>query len=158
MTVNLQTSPYLPRQKSFPVDDVQSLSFIIDKVYIETASRVNERTIGLYANNIKVITGEKWYLQGEPNVQQSLRQVYQFTATGTIPHNIPLTDLSQILPTSYGSFTDGTNWYGAIYASNVAIAGQVSFYVTPTNIVVIAGAGAPAITSGTIVLTWLSVL
>ena len=158
MTVNLQTSPYLPRQRSFPVDNVPSLSFILDKAYIEIASRVNERTIGLFADNIPVVTGERWYLNGEPNVQQSLRQVYPFTSAGSIPHNIPSAEISTILPTSYGEFTDGTNWYGVIYASSVAIAGQVSFYVTPTNIVILSGAGAPAISSGTIILTWLSVV
>jgi len=37
-----------------------------------------------------------------------------------------------------------------------AIAGQISFYVDPTNIVILAGVGAPTITSGLIILEWLS--
>lgn len=72
------------------------------------------------------------------------------------PHNINWASIAFISPRSYGTFTDGTNWYGAIYASSTAIVGQVSFYVTPTNIVVLTGAGAPAITSGFINLEWVS--
>ena len=87
--------------------------------------------------------------------QQGLRQVYTFTSTGTIPHGINLNNISQFTRPS-GTFTDGTNSYGCIYASNIAIAGQVSFYIDPTNINIIAGAGAPSITSGTIILEWIS--
>ena len=78
-----------------------------------------------------------------------------FTAAGNIPHNLNLNTLNQFTR-GFGSFTDGTNFYGVIYGSNVAIAGQVSFYITPTNIVVLSGAGAPAITNGLIVIEWIS--
>ena len=40
-------------------------------------------------------------------------------------------------------------------ASSVTIAGQVTAYVTPTTIVIQSGAGAPAITSGIVVLDYL---
>jgi hypothetical protein len=149
-------APYLRVQRDFPSDDLQKLAVEVDKSYIDTAARVNDRIIGLYALNFQVVTGEQWYLTGQPTPQQTLRQIYTFTAVGSIPHGINFTTVTLVSPRSYGSYTDGTNWYGVIYASSVAIAGQVSFYVTPTNIVVQAGAGAPAITSGTIILEWLS--
>lgn len=154
--MTLQQSPYLRVQRDFPSDDVQKLTVEMDRSYIDTASKVNERIIGLHAVNFPMITGEKWYFFGQPKPQQTLRQIYTFTSTGNIPHGINFITVSQISPKSYGSFTDGTNWYGAIYTSNTAISGQVSFYVTSTNIVVLAGAGAPTITNGTINLEWLS--
>lgn len=155
MSVNFQQSPYLREQRQFPNDDLKPLANQIDQAYIDIASKVNARTIGTFAIGFQIVNGEKWYVTGQPNKQQALRQIYSFTGAGNIPHSINFASITQFTKPS-GSFTDGTNWYGAIYASNTAIAGQVSFYITPTNIVILAGAGAPTITSGTIVLEWLS--
>jgi hypothetical protein len=153
-TTGIQTAPFIQLQRNFPIDDVQALGIELDQSYIDIASKINARAIGLYALNYPVLAGEKWYLSSTP--QQALRQIYTFTAAGNIPHGIQFSSVSQISPNSYGSYTDGTNYYGVIYASSVAIAGQISFYVTTTNIVVLAGAGAPAITSGLINLEWIS--
>lgn len=154
--INVQISPYLRDQRKFPTEDVRLLSDQVDHAYIDIAGKVNQRIIGLYALNFAAITGEKWYFQGPNQVQQSLRKLFTFTTAGNIPHGLDWAGVSQISLRSYGSYTDGTNWYGVIYASSVPIAGQVSFYVTPTNIVVLSGAGAPAITNGTIVLEFIS--
>lgn len=156
MSTPFQISPYLRQQRNFPPDNTQALTIEIDRAYIDIATKVNSRTIGLYALGFPIVTGDQWFLTGQPTKQQTLRQLYTFTAAGNIPHGINWTSVSQITGRSYGSFTDNTNWYGVIFGSNVAIAGQVSFYVTPTNIVVLSGAGAPAIASGTIILEWLS--
>ena len=94
---------------------------------------------------------------GQANRQRSLRQVYAFTSTTSITHNIPFAELTSF-KTAYGTYTDNTNWYGCIFASNVAIAGQITFYITPTHIVFASGAGAPTLTSGLIVLEWISVV
>jgi hypothetical protein len=153
--MTLQQAPYLREQRQFPNDDVKLLSNQMDHTYIDIAAKVNARTIGLFANNFQIISGETWYLAGSSEKKQGLRQVYPFTAVGTIAHGINFNDVFKFTH-PFGSFTDGTNWYGAIWASNVAIAGQISFYVDPTNIVILAGAGAPAITSGIIVLEWIS--
>lgn len=153
---NLLQSPFLRVQRHFPTDNAQALSIEIDRAYCDTAEKVNSRTIGIYPLNRSVVTGNRWILAGSNEKQQSLRQVYNFSATGNIPHNISWTTVSFISPNSYGTFTDGSNWYGAIYGSNTAIAAQVSFYVTSSNIVVLAGAGAPSITNGYINLEWVS--
>jgi hypothetical protein len=153
--MTLQQSPYLREQRQFPNDDLQELSNQVDHAYIDIASKVNARSVGLYANNFQIVTGNSWFLNGSAQRQQTLRQVYQFTAAGNIPHGINFATLTSI-PIGFGGYTDGTNWYGVIYATSVAIPGQISFYVTPTNIVVLLGGGAPAITSGSIVLEWLS--
>lgn len=154
--MTVQQSPYLRVQRNFPNDNTQALTIEIDRAYQDIASKVNNRTIGLYPVNFQVVTGDSWFISGQPNKQQSLRQLYPFSSAGNIAHGIMWSSVSFISPLSYGTFTDGTNWYGAIYAGSVAIAGQVSFYVTSTNIVVVAGAGAPAITSGYINLEWVS--
>ena len=153
MTIN--NNPYLRQQRDFPHDDPQALGVELDRSYVDIAQQVNTRTIGIFALNFSIVNGESWYLAGSSQKQQALRQVYLFTGTGNIAHGITA-PFPMFTSKCYGSFTDGTNSYGAIYASNTAIAGQVSFYITPTNIVVLAGAGAPSITSGLIVLEWLS--
>jgi hypothetical protein len=154
-TTNLQQSPYLREQRQFPNDELRELATQVDQAYIDIAQKMNARTIGIYAVNFQTVTGESWYLRGSSNRQQTLRQVYTFTAAGNIPHGINFATISQFTKCQ-GSYTDGTNWYGVIFATSVAIAGEVSFYITPTNIVVLMGGGAPAITSGSIILEWLS--
>jgi hypothetical protein len=152
----IQQASYLRNQRQFPYDDLKSLSHQVDQAYIDIASKVNKRIIGTFALNFLTVTGERWFFRGSNQSQQSLRQIYEFTSTGNIAHGLTWEAVSQISPRSYGTFTDGTNWYGAIYASNTTIAGQVSFYITPTNIVIVAGAGAPTIVNGTIVLEYIS--
>jgi hypothetical protein len=145
--------PYLRTSRNFP-EEPQPLSVEINRSYVDIAEKINARSIGIFSMNQSAINGESWFITNQN--QQGLRQLYNFAATGNIPHNLNWTSVSFISPNSYGTFTDGTNWYGAVYASSVAIAGQVSFYVTPTNIVVLGGAGAPAITNGYINLEWVS--
>lgn len=154
MSANFKnTAPYLRTSRLFPDDNAQALSVEVDRSYLDIASAVNVRTIGVFALNTQSVNGESWYFSGASKKEQGLRQVYQFTAAGNVAHNIDLNTVTRFTK-PFGSFTDGTNWYGAIYASNTAIAGQISFYITPTNIVVLAGAGAPTIVSGVIVLEW----
>ncbi len=156
MTDFLNKAPYLRSQRQFPNDDLKSLSNQTDHAYIDIAQKVNQRIIGTYATNFQVITGEGWFFDGSHNLRQSLRQVYTFTAAGNIPHEINWPGLYAVSPRSYGTYTDGTNWYGVIYGtSGGAIPGTVEFYVTPTDIVV-QNAGAPAIVSGFIDLEWIS--
>jgi hypothetical protein len=143
---------YLRTSRLFP-KEIDQLVVEIDKAYIDTANAINTRVIGLYPVNRPVVTGSTYYLNNNSR-QQTLRQTYQFTATGNVPHGASIRAGQPI--NCFGSFTDGTNSYGVIFGSNVAIAGQVSFYVTSTNIVILAGVGAPSITSGIIVLEWLS--
>lgn len=152
MTTNLQFTPYLPRQRNFPNDDVQALGVVLDKTYIEIASKVNERIIGIFAIGFPVVTGEQWFIQGQPQKQQTLRQFYTGNSSASIPHGIKLAQIDR-LTKMYGTYTDGTNWYGLIAANNVAIPNQLSFYVDPTNIVFL---GTPIPTQVNVVLEWLS--
>jgi len=152
---NLQQTPYLREQRNFPTENVQKLQVEIDKSYVDIARNVNSRIIGTFTLNNQVVTGEQWYLAGSATKQQALRQVYTFTSTTSIPHTLNFSQIDRFT-IMYGSFTDGTNWYGLIAGTNTAIAGQISFYLDPINIIFETGAGAPTLTSGTIVLQWLS--
>jgi len=143
---------YIRTSRVFP-DDKDELKLELTKAYIDTANAVNARTIGIYPKNVAAITGNGYYFNNQK--QQTLRQVYTFTGAGNIAHQIKFFNPGMMVQ-GFGSYTDGTNDYGVIYGSSVAIAGQVSFYVTTTNIVVLLGAGAPAITSGSIVIEWLA--
>jgi len=152
MSKPINTTPYMRTSWEFP-PEVGQLSVELSRSHLSIANNMNMRTIGIFPTNKPAIGGESWYFSRDR--RQNLRQIYPFTAAGNITHGLDWNSVYQMTKCS-GSFTDGTNWYGAIYASNVAIAGQVSFYVTNTNIVVLSGAGAPVIQSGTIVLEWIS--
>ena len=157
MSINtpLQQSPYLREQRQFPSDDLQELARQTDQAYIDIANKVNDRTIGVFAVNFEIVTGEQYYVAGSPKRQQSLRQLYIFHAAGSFPHGINFSSLS-FFTHPWGSYTDGTNWYGVIYSNNNPIANQVTFYVTPTNIVVTVNGTAPVPTSIYINLEWTS--
>ncbi len=151
----LRQGPYLKEQLNFPAD-IDKMSDQINQAYIDIAQKVNSRTIGIFADKFSVVTGEQWYLSGQSDKQQTLRQLFPFTTSAPITHGINWSSLSLISPHSYGTYTDDTNWYGVIYANNQPIANQVSFYVTPTQIIITVNGTAPAITSGVILLEWLS--
>lgn len=144
--------PYIKSSREFP-PDLSMISMILTRTYIEVANAINLRSIGLFPVTRPAITGNSYFISKNLE-QQSIRQVYTFTTTANIPHTIPTT--IDYIVSMYGQYTDGTNWYGIIPASSVAIAGQISFYLTPTNIVFNVGGGAPALTKGIIVIEWLS--
>lgn len=154
MTTNvINQVPFLRTSRNFP-QEAQPLAVEVNKTYVDIANNVNSRIIGLFPTTKPAITGESWFITDNQR-QQTLRQVYTFTATGDIPHGINFSNVNRFTR-CWGEYTDGTNYYGAIWASSVAIAGQVTFYISPTNIVILAGASAPSITSGIIILEWLS--
>lgn len=165
MSSIIQQSPYLRVQRNFPPDNMQALTVEIDRAYCDTATKVNSRTIGIFAQNKPLVTGERWFfdaLSAEQTTnaqqQQTLRQIYTFTAAGSIPHGITMNGIFQFSKI-YGTFTDGTNSYPLPYVDVVSATNQVNVIVTPTNIVITAGGGAPpAITSGFVVLEWLSLV
>lgn len=148
-----QTAPFLRTSREFP-EDIQPLTVEINKAYIDIANNVNARTIGLFPKGKSAITGESWFLT--PSRQQTIRQVYTFTAAGNIAHGLNISQLYGFVRI-YGAFTDGSIWYPLPYVNVVAANNQVSIAVTATNIVITSGGGSPpTITSGTVVLEWLS--
>lgn len=134
-------------------NDVDLLTSEIGRTYLDIATAVNSRTIGLFPTTISAITGESWFLSKNQR-QQCFRQVYTFTSFASINHGLNISRLERFVR-GFGSYTDDTNWYGLIFGTNVALAGQAVFYITSTQIV-FNTAGAPASTRGTVVLEWLS--
>jgi hypothetical protein len=145
--------PFLRTSREFPTD-LAILCDQVQKAYVDTANCMNQRIIGLFPTLRPAITGQSFFLA--QNIRrQLLVQVYEFTSTAAIPHNITDVEAGQFIRCE-GSYADGTNTYGLFFASSVAIAGQITFYVTATQIVFSVGAGAPALTSGKIILQWLT--
>lgn len=156
MTVPNEKSAYLRVQRTFP-GEAQPLSVELSKAYVDIASAVNKRTIGVFAN-APLVTGNSWFLTGSSSRQQTLRQVFTFTAAGSIPHGINVANIAGFVAI-YGTFTNGTNWYPLPYVDVTAANNQVNVIVTPTNVVITSGAGTPpAIVNGFVVLEWLSLV
>lgn len=151
---------FLRTTRNFP-PDLQQLSVEVNLAYVDTANKVNSRTIGIFTQNVASLNGEEWFANTTNQKRQGFRRVYPFGASPTtIPHqlNVPPFQFSTLsFVRIFGTFTDGTNWYPLPYVDSTAANNQVSLMVTPTNIVITAGGGTPpAITSGFVVLEWLS--
>lgn len=155
MSTNVVNSvAYLRTSREFPVEDIKQLAADLGKSYIDTASCINVRVIGIFSTNRPSITGKSWFITSTK--QESFRQIYTFTSTAAnIAHGINLAQIDRFAPCS-GKYTDGTNWYGLIDGSPTPIPGQISFYVSPTEIVFVVDGAAPTLTQGLIVLEWLS--
>ncbi len=147
---------YLRTSREFP-EEVHQLSFEVNKTYVDIANAVNTRTIGIYPKNRPAITGNGYFLT--TNKQETFRQIYPVTPAdiiaGFITHGILNVLPGQFVGESCGSYTDGIDTFGLFFASSVPIAGQTTFYVTSTQIILLIGAGAPVLTSGLITLEWL---
>ncbi len=154
MTNAINQAPYLRTSREFP-ENLKQVTVEVNRAYVDTANAVNNRTIGLYPTTRPAITGNKFFLQ-KNQTQQTLRQVYNFTSAGSIPHGIIIKNISGFV-SIYGSFTNGTNFYPLPYVDVVAANNQINVIITSTDIVISAGAGTPpAIVSGIVVIEWLS--
>lgn len=152
-TPNSNQVSFLRTSRTFP-EDSQALSVELDRSYLDIANAVNVRTIGLFTNHKPSNTGEGFFL-GKGR-QQTSRQVYMFTSSGSIDHGINFLSIAGFTRI-YGTFTNGTNWYPLPYVDVVNANNQVNVIVTPTNIVITAGGGSPpAITSGFVIIEWLN--
>lgn len=156
-------SPYLPNSRKFPQDSVL-LETELTKSYIDIASNVNIREIGIYDLSV-INTGQQWF--NPPNTQpnssnqkrQASRQVYTFGtlnagATATIAHGIVgITTLTQ---SPYGCVITVTpDFRGIPYVDVTNVTNQISVRADATNIYVVNGATAPNISSGFVVIDFL---
>jgi hypothetical protein len=147
---------YLKTSRNFPEDSKQ-LTTEVNKTYVDIASAVNSRTIGIFPATRPAINGEEWFIFGNRK-QQGFRQVYPFTGPNlaiTILHGINVPEISQFTRI-YGTFTDGDFSYPIPYVSIVTPNNQVQLFVGQTKIFINSGGGAPTIDSGTIVLEWIA--
>ena len=147
---------FLRTSREFP-KEINSLSFEVDKSYVDVANAVNVRTIGIFPINRPTVTGESFFLISNKK-QQSLRQVYKFGAiapgaTLSIPYTINgFSQFSRI----YGTCITAVPDYRPIPYASVTVNANIELKVTTTNIVISVGAASPAIVSGIIILEWIS--
>ena len=160
MTSNIVNQiAYLRTSREFPAE-INQLSIQTDKAYIDTATAVNNRTISIFPTNLPAVNGESWFLVGNKR-QQAFRQVFILTVMAgafvAVNHGIMEVQPGQFIR-CFGEYTDGSDTFGLIYGSNSAttIPGQISFYVSATQIVFIADPAAPVPTAGIVVLEWIS--
>lgn len=152
MTTNIVNQmPYLRTSREFP-EDVSRLAFQCNKSYVDIATTVNARTIGLFPTTRPAITGESWFLTGNRR-QQSLRQIYNITSYAAVDHGINFESVAFF--TVIRAIGFATPNYFPIPFINAGTA-TVGIYVTPTQIIFIPGVGAPVLTSGIVILEWLS--
>lgn len=151
----LNNSPYIRTSRDFP-EDPHQLSVELERTYLDLASFINFRTIGLFTPNRPTIGGESWYLSGQSR-QQNLRQIYRFSDSSlTINHGINFSSLTNFVRI-WGTFFDGTNWNTLPYVDVTAANNQINIVVNSTQIVVTKGGGSPpSISNGLIILEWIS--
>lgn len=155
--------PYIIATRQFPTAEPQLLETELTKSYEEIASTINSRTIGIF-NTFQMVTGDKYYSTTNTSpmnpiqYRQGYRQLFPFGAiaagaTLVIVHNISgITECVHI----YGNCITATPDFRPIpYSSVTAADDQIELNVTSTQINIINGSGAPAITSGTIILEYL---
>lgn len=145
---------YLRTSREFP-EDLHQFTVQANKAFVDTANAINSCTCSIFPTNIPAITKEQWFIMANQK-QQGFRQVFIVQSTASINHGINVVDPNQFTDKCAGSYTDGTNCYGLIFGSTVAIPGQISFYITSAQIVFVVDGAAPALTAGKITLEWLS--
>lgn len=153
------TVPYLQTTRKFPVE-ADGIQRELTKWAVDVANNMNNREIAFY-DLMPTITGQKWFSVnfGDPNIQnpavkrQTFRKVFPFDdASLTFNHNI---EGATFFTSIYGAATDGTFFFPLPYVNPTA-ANQIGLLVSATQVTVVKGGGAPAITSGVVVLEWLT--
>lgn len=154
MTFNPANSlgPFIATSTFFP-DDFPEFRAKFLELYRDLANSVNTREVGIYDLQ-EFLTGENWSTPGNPQVKRkTYRKIFFFSdATLTFAHGITGIVLTTHI---YGSGTDGTNFFPVPYVSATAIANQIQVDVTPANVVITKGGGAPAITNAVLVIEYL---
>jgi len=147
-----QNTPFLRVSRSFPTES-EDLSQEVDRTYVDLANAINDRTIGIFSVNRSSVTGESWFITSRK--QQTQRQLYPITGPGSYPHGL---DFSKMVGFTriYGTGFATPNWYPLPYVDASAATDQIQIVVDSDEIVITAGGGAPVITSGFVVLEWLS--
>jgi hypothetical protein len=149
-------SPYLPTTLKFSPDEEVRLAEL-GRMYSAFAYRLNNREISLYDLEER-ITGQKW--TDSTNLQipkESYRKIFDFTAiapgaTLNIAHGI---NTIARFTKFYGSFITAADDRPLPYVDEAVVTNQVSVKRIGANLVIINGATAPAIVSGTLIVEYL---
>ncbi len=145
-------APYLQTSVYFPNDfDEFRVTFLGQ--FRNIGNLINVRQIGIF-DEVEFLTGEQWPdVTNSQKKRQTFRKIFFFSdASLTFNHNITGIVLCTHI---YGTGTNGTNFFPIPYVSATAVANQIQIDVTPTQVIITKGGGAPAITNGVIVLEYL---
>ncbi len=159
--------PYLRTSRQFS-EDLKPLTVEVNKSYIDIATAVNNRIIGIFPTNRPAVTGESWYFSSQR--QQTLRQIYPFgaIAPGTeldIPHGISLPDVVRFTKIYATVITNVPDYRPIPYIDPAVLTtgmtilvgpGTVAPYIGVPCIRIVLGATAVPVTSGVAILEWLS--
>lgn len=158
LPVNSQ-GPFVATSQVYPEDEEQRIIVHTDS-YITIANALNLREIGSF-DNLEQLTGKQYFNTTNPQQKRfSYRQVYVLGAvaagaTSTIAHGITGITGATVSTEIYGTAVTATDNRPIPYVSVSAINRGIEINVDATNINIINGAGAPAITSGIVVLEYL---
>jgi hypothetical protein len=148
---------FVPVNTTYSEDQEQYLIQITNQNAL-LGNTLNIREVAVY-DLLEILNGQLWYATDatDPtfpaNKRADFRQVYTFSdASLTFAHNIAnLIQATRI----YGTFTDGTFFYPLPYVDAAAATNQVAIKLSATQVIITKGGGAPAITSGVVVLEYL---
>lgn len=147
---------FLPTTIQYPKDQ-QELLERLNKVYEDTATRLNIKQIGIF-DLVEFLTGEQWPVIGNPQQKrQTFRIIFQIGpivagATSTTAHGLTgITAFTHI----YGTAVTTADFRPIPYASATAVNQQIELKVDTTNITIINGAAAPNIASVFVILEYL---
>lgn len=158
------TSPFVPTFRQFPTEDAHNLEKQLVNFHNQTNTAVNNRTISTFQLHVDgdsqmLPNGERWFstapqLATSPQrLRDGFRIVVQVAgASLVVNHNI--TQINQVTRL-YGAFFDGTFWQHLPYVDTLAAANQIAIKVSPTQIIVTKGVGAPSISQGIVILEYL---
>lgn len=155
MTLSSLTNqqPFLPINQTFSEDPKQLLIQMTNRDR-DISRYVNVREIALF-NQVETPTGQQWPNPNNLQVTRNgFRKMFFFSdATLTFAHNISGIVLCTHI---WGTGTDGTNFFPIPYVSATSVTNQIQIDVTPTQVIITKGAGAPpTISNGVVVLEYL---
>ena len=155
--------PYIITSRQFPTSDPKQLETELTKSYEDISYGVNARTIGIF-NKFQIVTGDQYYADNTSPMnpiqfRQGYRQLFAFgaIATGvTFPIAHGISGITELVHCYGNCITDIPDFRPIPYSTaTVDVTLQIELRVTDTQIIIINGAGAPNITSGTIILEYL---
>lgn len=154
--------PYLPTSRKFPSDAAQ-LQPELTKMYVDVATNVNARVIGLF-DQIQVVTGERWYNLAETlKRRQGYRKVITFGALAhnthyVFPHGITgITQVTAVFGNAVATsaIAPTTRFIPLPYVSEQTASHQIEIYVSDTNVYINLGTQTYDLVSGSVVIEYL---
>ena len=146
----------LDENRQFSAKDLNDFLDQFNQAYLQIATQVNRKEFGYYSTQ-ELATGKLWYTTPQ-DYDMIYRKRFDFTtvaqgATETITHGI--SSFSKIIDRWGEVITDVVDYRGLPYMSVSNVNLGIEIKVNSTQIIIINGSAAPAITSGFAVLEYI---